>query len=268
MKTRLLIAIAVCLIVASGAWAQFPGASQLSPRTLGMSAGIAVVDDAAAWSINPAALATLRNCTPREGQDYASDILGTWGSDDDDNDNLSLSWSGWYAPDKIGLGVGTFDQRGHFKMFGAGVGKRFGDSPLTWGVNFEYFNGMGTSETLFNAALNYDWSCGVRTGLVVEDVLGHEDNSPLFDLGIAKSFGRLLLAADVLDITDEYDTTISGGAEYTLTDAFKLRAGAFDNGDGHDLSLGLGYAVGSWRIDAAYRDADEQPWTVGVGHTF
>lgn len=267
MKTRLLIAIAVCLIVASGAWAQFPGASAYSPRTLGMSAGIATVNDAAAWSINPAALATLRNMTPAEGKTYASDIMAVFGNNDD-FDTEALTWSGWYCPDKVGIGAGYIDLSNTYHSFGAGVGKRWGNTPLTVGANFEYLNGLGTSETFFNVGLNYDWTCGLRTGLVVEDVTARADDSPLFDFGAAWGFGKLLLAADVMDITDQINTTISGGAEYALTDALKIRAGLFDSGDGHDLSAGLGYSFGTWRIDAAYQNLDDNPWWVSLGHSF
>lgn len=267
MKTRLLIAIAVCLIVAGGAWAQFPGASPYSPRTIGMSAGLATVNDAASWSINPAALATLRNMTPVGDNCYASDVMAVFGNNDDFNTE-ALTWSGWCCPEKVGIGAGYINYTDMFKSFGAGVGTRWGKTPLTVGANFEYLNGFGTSDTLFNIGLNYDWTCGLRTSLVVDDVLAREDDSPFFDFGAAKCFGRLLLAADVLDITDRVNTTISGGAEYALTPALSLRAGVFDSGDGHDLSAGLGYCFGTWRVDGAWQNLEGNPWLVSLGHSF
>ena len=268
MKTKLLIAMAVCVIVASGAWAQMGGASPLSPRTLGMSAGLATVDDAGTWAINPASLATLKNSTPAAGKDYASDVMAIFGTGSDIPDQLGLTWSGFYFPDKLGMGAGYFDVRGFHHEFGAGLGKRLNDSPLTLGANFEYFNGFGTSLSVVNLAANYDWKCGIRTSLLAEDVFSQMDDAPFFDFGAAKQFGKLLLAADVLDITDQIDTVINGGAEYCLTPALKLRAGMFDSGDGHDLSAGLGYQFGTWRIDGAYQNVDGNPWYVSLGHTF
>jgi len=106
------------------------------------------------------------------------------------------------------------------------------------------------------------------------DEVSIEDIGPFFNLGVAWPVTpQWLVAIDVTDITDETDDGpfFSGGVEYSFIDSpLKLRAGLADTGDGHDLTLGAGYAFGNqWRVDAAWRNADEDDiWSVGAGYTW
>jgi len=262
MRAGLLVAVAVCLVLASGAWA---GGG--SARLMGMSAAIAVVDDATAWSVNPAALARLNVLPAREGKEWASDLLAGYGEDDND-EMLGISWSAWNEEANLGFGAGTWDWRSYSKTFGAGVGKPYGDK-FAAGLNFEYYNSASTGAVTFNGGLLYDFNANVRGGLTVEDIAGRWDVGPFVNAGLAaKVTKNLLLAVDVYDITDEVDVTINGGAEYNFTPRFALRAGTFDSGDGHDLSCGFGYRGKSWRVDAAYADNGYDEWGVTVGHNF
>jgi len=199
-----------------------------------MSASIAVVDDASTWAINPANLANLANKTPAEGKVWANDVMAGYGRDSDYADGLAASWSGWDEEDAIGAGFGTFDLRSDYKAFGAGIGKRVGDSPLSIGANFVYYNGDG-SELDVNAGLLYQFACGLRAGAVVEDIFDASDNGPYLHLGLAYPVAtNLLVAADIWDVTEQTDSTnVDGGVEWTVSDTFKLRAGLMDTEDGH-----------------------------------
>lgn len=263
MRAGLFVALVVCLVLASGAWAQGFG----SGRLMGMSAAIAVVDDATAWNVNPAALARLNVCPAREGKEWANDLLLGYG-ENDYGSSLGFSWSGWNQEANLGFGAGYVDHRSYSKGFGMGVGRPFGEKWAA-GINFGYLNTPTDGAVTFNGGVLYDFSQAVRGGLVVSDLFGRYDVGPFFDAGLAAYLSpRLLVAVDVYDITDEVDVSINGGAEYALSDRWDLRAGTFDSGDGHDLSVGLGWAGKAWRVDAAYRDSEDSEFAVTVGHNF
>jgi len=62
------------------------------------------------------------------------------------------------------------------------------------------------------------------------------------------------------------------GAEYRYPrdSRWVARAGLFDTGDGHDLTLGIGRTIGrTWRLDAAWQNSDPNAtWSAGAGLSF
>jgi hypothetical protein len=262
-----------------------------SPRSLGMGGGgIAVADDSVAWVQNPAGLGAL-NVPVMEGKTWGNDALGSYTKEDDDH-SWGLSWSGWTPAQKLGAGVGYMDMP-YSKSYGAGFGMGLKNSPLSLGINvvhtswdsYSYMTSAAAksassdSQTLFNLGALYQFArpeaAPIRLGLLVEDLTNETDIGPWFDLGIAgKVTPDLLLAVDCVDVTNETDDGpyFDPGAEYTLptAKAWKVRAGLYDSGDGHELTLGAGYSfVNNWRVDFGWQNSDpDATWAVGVSKGF
>jgi len=270
MKSAWIVAVLVCVVLTSGVWAQ------TTSRSLGMGGtGTGVADDAAAWFQNPAGLGAL-NVPCQEGKTWANDAVGTF-ADYGDVNGWALDWSGWQPAKLMGFGAGFADIEDDVQIIGAGFGMNYKQTPFSWGVNIENVNPddyLLDSNTYFNIGLMYRFpqpeKAPLRLGLVIADVTDESDNGPFFDLGVAwPATDKLLIAADVDDLTDEVDVSFSAGAEYLfgMENEWAARLGALDNGDGHDLTLGLGYAFkNNWRVDAAFVDSDpDSTWSVSAG---
>jgi len=272
MKSRLVVAVVVLVVLTSGAWAQ----ALFSPRAAGMGgAGIAVADDGAAWFQNPAGLAAL-NVPVKEGTEYGNDVIFGF-ADTDEMSAWGLSWSGWKPSSNMGFGAGFGDVENLGSAFGAGFGVGFKDTPLSAGLNVMALNPDGTvvdESTVLNAGALYRLSLGegkapLRVGLTVLDITD-EMGGPVWNAGLAwKATSDLLIAVDFNDLSDEGDqgVLVSGGVEYAFgsAKAWRARAGAMDNGDETDFTVGLGYQAKQWRLDAAYLDTEDGVWTFGVG---
>jgi len=280
MKSVWVVAVVVCVVLSSAAFAQ------ITPRHLGMGgAGIGVADDAAAWYQNPAGLAALK-VPVLEGKKIGIDAVGTY-ADYDEADAWAIDVSGWDPAKRIGAGVGYSDIEEASSMFGFGVGVAIKNTALTVGANVMFVDNdlMGSSPasttdddpTWLNLGFLYKFEqpekAPIRAGLVIADLADESDNGPFLDLGIAwPATDKLLVAVDVTDITDEVDVEINGGVEYIMgkNNEIALRAGLMDNGDDHDLTLGAGYSFpNGFRVDAAYLNADwDETWSVSVGKNF
>lgn len=271
MKSTWVVAVLVCVVLASGVWAQ------TTARSLGMGGtGIGVADDAAAWFQNPAGLGAL-NIPAAEGKTWGNDVAGEyvdWG----DTDAWALDWSGWQPNKLMGFGAGVADDEDYATYFGAGFGMNYKQTPFSFGISALFEDpDTGDSNTYFDLGLMYRFAQPekqpIRVGLVISDITDETDNGPFFDLGVAwPATDKLLIAADATDLTDEVDFQFSAGAEYKfgVNSEWAARIGAMDNGDGHDLTLGLGYKfVNNWRLEAAFVDADpDSTWSIGAGVTF
>lgn len=263
--------VAVLVVLASGAWAQIPG---LTPRAIGMGgAAIGVADDAAAWLENPAGLPSLNVPCP-EGKDWGHDIIGAF-ANVSDTDIFGVTWSGMKPSDGLGVGAGFLDIEDGGNVFGAGAGYAFRNSPFSVGANLAFLNPeVGDDQTVVNAGAMYRVMrtdrAPIKIGLTVNDITD-EIGGAFWNVGVGIPVTeKLLVAIDVNDISDEIDTTVNGGVELTLgnQNEWKVRAGAIDTGDDHELTLGVGYKKpdANWRADFGFANFDPDAlWTVGVG---
>lgn len=283
MKTRLVVAVVVLVMLATGAWAQGIGA--ISPRASGMGgASIAVADDAAAWYQNPAGLAAL-GVPAKEGSEYGNDILFAY-ADMDEMNGWGLTWSGWKPADNIGFGAGYASADDLGTALGAGFGAGLKDVPLSAGISVVALKaddhmhltqfGVDDDETILNLGALYRLAMGedkdpLKIGVTVTDVTDEFEVGPFWNIGLAwKPVSDLLLAVDFSDITDEMDmgTLINAGAEYAFGSAkeWRARVGVMDNGDESDFTFGAGYQAKQWRADFSYVDTEpEAMWSLGVG---
>lgn len=292
MKYALAVAVLICVAV-TGAWAQ---GGVPTARALGMgTAVIGIADDGAAWSQNPAGLGAL-NVPVQAGKMWGIDAIGSYGQADDDEgdfDAWSINVSGWLPEKGYGLGVGYADLEDSSSAIGAGFGMKLRNMPLSVGINVmdvdadddDYYPdlnpvqvmpGMG-DYTPVSLGFLYEFeqpqSSPIRLGVTVEDLFDDSDMGPMLNAGIAwPATQGLLLAADVRDITDETDDgpLFSAGLEYRPAKLaeWAFRAGVMDDGDGHDLTLGAGYAWDNVRVDAAWADTYDGTWEVSVGLNF
>lgn len=267
MKYVWMVAVLMCVVLTSSAFAQF------TPRQLGMgNAATAVADDGGAWFQNPAGLGSL-NVACQENKKWANDIIG-FGGDSSDS-FFGGTWSGFMPEKAQGFGAGYVDDS-FTKMWGAGFGMDWGKTPFSVGINFlqnDPDDDCVDSSTFVDLGFMYKFARAdadpVRVGLVVQDLFDDSDNGPFFNFGIAWPVNdQLLLAADIVDLSDQIDSRFNVGAEYLFgtQHEWAARAGAVDG----DLTLGAGYAfANNWRIDAAWADTDvDSTWTVGAGLNF
>lgn len=274
MKSRLVVAVLVLVVLASGAWAQ--GFGLFSPRASGMGgASIAVADDAAAWFQNPAGLAALA-IPCKEGTEYGNDILFGF-ANNDENSAWELTWSGWKPSSNLGFGAGYANVEDVDNVFGAGFGAGFADVPLSGGINVMSVDPEGDdSQTILNVGALYRLNLGeevapLKIGMVVTDVTDEFDLGTFWGIGLAWNATKdLLVAVDFNDVTDELNegVLVSGGAEYAFGSAreWRVRAGAFDDGDETNFTVGAGYQAQQWRADFSFVDTDpDATWSLGVG---
>ncbi|MBU0606867.1 MAG: hypothetical protein KKI08_03230 [Armatimonadetes bacterium] len=274
MKLRLIVAVVVLVVLATGAWAA--GLGTLSPRAAAMGgAGIAVADDAAASFQNPAGLATL-NVPCKDGAEFGNDLLfGV--ADQGDMNGWGLSWSGWKPSDNLGFGAFYADADFMGSAFGAAFGAGLKSTPLSAGVNIAFVNpDFGDSETVVNAGLLYRIPTGegsgpLSLGLTVTDVFGELVPNPLWNIGLGwKPNADLLIAVDINDLSEEIgDVTFGGGIEYAFGGEqkdWRARVGALDNGGDTSFTAGVGYQRQDWRVDVSYIDTDvDGTWAFGIG---
>lgn len=258
----------MCVVLTSAAFAQ------ISPRSMGMGGtGVGVANDGVAWGQNPAGLGALDLKAP-EGKTWGNDAIGAY-ADSGSSDAWSASWSGWQPAEAQGFGAGYADND-YSKMFGAGFGMALKNSPLSFGVNvYSVDPDMGSSKTYFDLGAMYQFvqpeKAPIRVGLVARDIA--DEVQTTFDLGVAwPAAPDWLVAVDILDVTDEFNTAFNAGLEYKFGDLMEwtARIGEVDNGTDNNLTLGAGYAfANNWRVDAGWVDTDgDSTWSVGAGFGF
>jgi hypothetical protein len=266
MKYVWMVAVLMCVVLTSSAFAQF------TPRQLGMgNAAIAVADDGAAWFQNPAGLGGL-NLACEDKKAWANDVIGSY--IDSANNGLDLTWSGWQPKSAMGFGAGVMDIDNFGKFVGAGFGMNVKKSPFSLGANIIKIDpDLGDSQTRFNLGLLYKFAVAnadpIRAGLVLEDLTDESSNGPFLHAGVAWPVNKqLMLAMDIIDVTDEVDTTFNFGGEFLFGQQYEwaVRGGLRDG----DLTLGAGYAFdATWRLDAAFADTDgDNILSIGAGLSF
>ncbi|MBU0606868.1 MAG: hypothetical protein KKI08_03235 [Armatimonadetes bacterium] len=296
MKLRFVAVVLACVLLATGAWAQF--AVGISPRVTGMGgAGVGVADDAAAWWMNPAGLAKLGVPVP-DGAEYGTQALLGY-VNQDDHDAYMLTMSGWKPSGGFGYGLGYANlkqpQHSYYyteqmddyyslqHVFGMGMGAAL-SSNLALGLNLatytfmdQYYGECSTAQfgeafdvTEFGAGLMYrggDFS----VGLVADDIFDRSGAGTIWSLGAGwKATDNLLVAVDAYDLSDEWDdgVAVSGGVEYRVPDGNRQwfgRVGMMDAGDDHWLTVGVGMQGRSWHVDFALVDSDpDATWSIGL----
>jgi len=115
-------------------------------------------------------------------------------------------------------------------------------------------NGDGDA-TVFNVGVMKRISDPInswRVGLVARDVTDEWGNGPTFDLGASVDLpAGLLVAADLVDLTDEVDSHLNLGAQWAVPlTSVLVRAGLADG----DLTAGLGYRVSGLEFSAGWAD--------------
>lgn len=276
--TSVVAAVLLCLAVTS-VWASDFGLR--TARSLGMGdAVVGVADDGAAWYQNPAGLGSLA-VTPREGNTWGADAIGTFGRTDwgpDDSDMWQLTVSGRQPEKQWGLGAGIGDLQDVGKAAGVGYGSSFRDSAFSWGANAIWNEpDSGDDYTTLNLGFMYlleqPEKAPLRIGARVRDLTDESEVGPLFDVGVYWPATPVVgVAVDVVDITDESEAGpfFNVGAECRLGQQreWTIRGGAVDSGDGHDLTLGAGYRSNNWRLDFGWADTADGTWLLDAGIAF
>lgn len=272
MKSAWIVAVVVCVVLASSVFAS--GVGTLSLRATAMGGAVTgMADDGSAWFQNAAGLGAL-NLQPQEGKLWANDAIAGY-ADFGSDDAWGLTWSGWQPAKALGVGAG-YASTDWADTFGAGVGIGIKNLPLSVGLSvYNQDPSSGSDTTYLDLGLMYQFAqpekAPIRLGLVARDLT--DEDQTIFDIGVAwPAAPNWLVAVDVKDLTDEYDTLFCGGVEYTFgqTAEWAARAGLTDDGSDHNLTLGVGYKFkNNWRVDAAWVDGDvDDTWGVSAGIGF
>jgi len=279
MKLRFVAVVLACVLLATGAWAQF--AVGISPRVTAMGgAGVGVADDAAAWWMNPAGLAKLGVPVP-DGAAYGTQALLGY-VNQDDQDAYMLTLSGWKPSGGFGYGLGyaNLQQPAPIQavdlqhVFGLGMGAAL-SSRLAVGLNLASYTladpfGGAFDMTEFGAGLMYrggDFS----VGLIADDIFDRFGDGTIWSLGAGwRATNNLLVAVDAYDLSDQWEdgVGVSGGVEYRMPDGNRQwfgRLGMMDAGDDHWLTVGVGMQGRNWHVDFALVNSDpHSTWSIGL----
>lgn len=221
----------------------------------GVRAGLA--NGASAFLDNPAGLPDVNTFGPRLSP-WPVIVSGTT-SLDADVDVWSVLGAVHNTARTQGVGGGIWHASGagsDTDFFGAGYGFDLWGPATSLGVSVVRQDGNG-SATVFNVGVMQRIEDPINTwriGLVARDVTDEWGNGPTFDLGASVDLpGGLLVAADLVDLTDEVDSRVNLGAQWNLPlTSLILRAGSADG----DLTAGVGYRIGGLEISGAWADFD------------
>jgi len=260
-------------------------ASAQTARYWGMgNTGVAAANDAAATGFNPANLAFL-DVTPPAGlysqydpitQPWDWQAAGTVEASGD-WDYKAVHFAGRNNQDDWGIGA-CWQEAGPGDSWGLGFGAQAG-ARWGWGLSVEDIDTMGASgDTYFNGGLLYlapqPDDDPVKLGLYLRDLTDETGSGPLVNLGIAiplmaRLGENMILSADWLDATNEVEAQGNVGVEYTAADTWTLRAGLVD---GEQVTAGIGYDGGAWKLDAAWVEsasaAADDEVVATVSHSF
>jgi len=269
------VSVVVLLLASSVAFAQYTttvlieGIALVPARQIGMGGvGVAAADDAGAINYNPANLASL-NIAPPAGQydpytePWHWQIAGT-GEVSGDLDYWGAHLAGTNSQSNWGVGASyqSISPSSESNWWLAGTGARLGSSNWQWGISVMDADLYG-GQTTFNVGLLYTQQLPdgppLRIGLTAEDVTDELDVGPFFNVGIAYPMmvsgdQQLLLAADLLDATDQIHSTINVGVEFQPFANWTIRGGLIDIDDSSNATAGLGYKDGAWQVDVAWQE--------------
>ena len=225
-------------------------------RWAGMGgAGIAAANDAAAIDFNPANLANMELDGVDMGRPLAWGGTATYGGGYFDDMSLKIgarneNWGAGFSYERVG------HNSWHNNIWGLGFGANAGGGAWSWGVSAMRDQGDLWTATWINAGVVCNipqmGAPPITVGLLVTNILEYDNDSHLYNLGVAVPVGdKLLLAADAWDITDEFEGFFNFGAELGVAPDWCARIGRRDE----DWTVGAGYRKGRLSLDAAYIDA-------------
>jgi hypothetical protein len=247
MRKLVLIGAAVLLVAGTcaGPAAAFKGGLPIA-RSLAMgNASTAVADDSAAWSQNPAGLVSVRGADGMLNLiRYHSDasISSNLGGD---LDTWALSYSASQFEGKSGFGAGYFtigSGPGETKNWGIGYGRVLDTTGPSAGIALRQTDPATGSETTM-IDLGVLWRQQVPLNTLKLGVVGRDmtsENQFTLDVGASvQTPAGVLVAADLVDLTDEVETTFNVGVEWRppLYGDWVLRAGLADG----EIAYGAGY---------------------------
>ncbi len=248
-------------------------------RSLAMgNAAVGVADDSVAWSQNPAGLPYLQPA-PITLSPLPSHVSGTidLGSD---ADTLGLNYSARLKGRTAGWGMGYWKMEAgnsERENLGAGYGMTFGQRGMSWGAALRRIEvtTSGGSQTAQASSRSNDELVGdvgvmfrqslpasdLKVGLVARDIT--DQFQMTLDVGASVDLpAGVLVAADIVDITDEGETQFNIGAEWKVPVLIgaTLRGGLADG----DVTLGAGYSLGMIQISVSWQDLDFDSLTSGT----
>lgn len=269
-----LIMVVVTLVALTVATAQAGGAGSAvfrDARVVGMGvARVGVPGNSTAVSDNPAALPTLRtfgmNLSPWPMQVGGSATVDT----DLSYDRYSLTGALRNPAGTQGFGFGYQYYDGEHvdtDIYAAACALQLCACGLLGGATLYYqqndLNQMsaeqagGGDNTWIDIGFMKRFQLPLQSwavGLVARDVTEEFGAGTTFDVGASVELPtHLLIAADVIDVTDEVNSVINVGAQWPVPlTPLTVRAGLADG----DFTLGAGYTLLNWEIGAAYADFD------------
>lgn len=275
MKGLLWITLIVALVVMVGTPAM---AQDYRSSAMGQT-GVGLADGPDAIGYNPAGLPFMA----WNGQNgYSGEWVGALsglvsvdidsGTQGDDPSRYGLFYAGRQTDMSWGAGAlwshMEFDSSDS-DLFGAGFGMALDDErEFSLGVA-AFFETIGSSMTVEQNGDNDFTSFDIggmwrtvdpsgntwRVGVVATDVSEEYGNLYWRAGASVQTPEALILALDLFDVTDEFDSHVNFGAEYLLevdSAVIPLRAGLLDG----DLTCGAGYRMTNWEVGVSYQDLD------------
>jgi hypothetical protein len=253
-----LLCVVVLLGMASAGYCQWWWMGTMTAATTarwaGMGgAGIAAANDAAAIDFNPANLPNMELDGVDMGRPLAWGGTATYG--DGDIYDMSVKIGAHSSGGKWGAGF-SYERlkqtTWYSNIWGLGYGAVCGPG-WSWGVSATRDEWKWGTATWINGGV----ACNIpqvaappiRVGLIVSNILEHDNDPRFYNLGVAVPVGEnLLLAADAWDITDEWERFFNFGAEFGVARDYCVRAGRLDE----DWTVGGGYREDRFSLDAAF----------------
>ncbi len=222
--------------------------------------GIATSFDANAIDYNPANLGMLN--IGYEGQPASNwQFQGAATVEvDGDFESWQTNWAANPVNDRWGIGASyytaDFGSSNSLDMWSFGIGWAYSEQ-LSFGAKLSDIDMFGDGENYISVGAAWDQGL-VKFGFVIEDITDKIDG-PYYNAGASKQLtDEVLIAADAIDITDEFDRMWGAGVEYAPMSMpnLNVRAGMYEGGN---MTFGAGWDAGVWAVDASYTEFDFGP---------
>ncbi len=270
---KMMLVVMVVALVALVSVAAHAGARAFSgARTLGMGlTRVGLAGSSTAFIDNPGALPTVQTWGMSLSP-WPARVTGTATIDSESgSDRYSIAGSARNTAGTQGFGAGWASIDAAYSdtdIFSVGYGAELCLCGLMCGLSANYQSwessgSMGPEQlgsndnTWFDIGLFKQYSLPLNTwsiGLVARDITDEFGSGPTFDVGASVQLPTgLVLAADLVDVSDEVNSVLNLGAEWPLPlSPVVVRAGLADG----DFTAGAGYRFGNWEIGAAWADFD------------
>ncbi len=219
--------------------------------------GIATTFDASAIGFNPANLGMLE--IGYEGQPETAWQIQGIGTVEivGDIDSWETDWAAKPVGSNWGIGASYFTiDSENADVYSFGFGYAYSEN-LSLGLSLLNVD-AGSSHTLYS--IGAAWKLPeANIGFVIDDITDETEAGPFFAIGASKQLTEeILVALDVRDVTDEADSTWTGGVEYKPMSMPNLavRAGMYEGGN---MTFGAGWDADRWAVDAAFTQYDFGP---------